>query len=74
MRPGSKMTEEAKRKISAGMTGNRNRCGVTVGNESRAKMSAAHSGKPLSEEHRRRISEGLAKRKTRLTREAHKFN
>jgi hypothetical protein len=44
------------------MRGNKNRVGITVSSSGRANMSAAHTGKPLSEEHRKRISEGLARR------------
>ena len=54
---GYKHTEETRRKVSEGLKGNTNFVGHKHTEETIRKMSEAKKGKPLSEEHKRNISE-----------------
>ncbi|MDA2921718.1 NUMOD3 domain-containing DNA-binding protein [Patescibacteria group bacterium AH-259-L07] len=69
---GSKHSEEIKRKISNSLKGNKNPFwGKHHTEESKIKMSKAHTGKKLSEEHRINMSKALKGRKKS---EEHKRN
>ena len=67
---GKKWSEEAKLAASARMSVlNQRFRGVPRTEESKAKMSASHTGKKLSDEHREAIRAGHARRKERLLQE-----
>lgn len=58
-RLGSKMSEEAKRKMSLARKGRKGRCGFTLSQEHKNKIIAANKGKKYSEESRAKISKAL---------------
>jgi NUMOD3 motif-containing protein len=58
MRKGARHTEASKRAISEAMRGKPGPRGVKRSAQTRARMSAAKAGKPLSDDHKRAIGEG----------------
>lgn len=54
---GRKLSDEHRQKLSLLKRGNKARLGMKTSDETRAKMSAAHKGKCLSEEHKQKIGE-----------------
>ena len=52
-------SEESKKKMSIARIGNTNKLGKKISDESKLKISLARQGKPLSEKHKKSISNGL---------------